>query len=487
MNTKIDNFIKKSNDIHNNKYDYSKVDYINNSTKVCIICPEHGEFWQTPNSHLSGVGCPSCYGNKKLTNTQFIEECKKIHNGKYSYDKTHYKNKRSKVIITCPIHGDFEQLAANHKRGQGCPECGKKYAKEYRKYNHQHFINESNSRFDNEYEFPNIINEYENSHSKITIKHNKCNTFFTKIACDHITSPYGGCPHCFINKSFPEIEIFNFVKDLLSENELIYTNCRNIIDNELDIYIPNLNIAIEFNGLYWHSELQKTVDYHINKTNQCNEKGIRLIHIFEDEWLYKQDIVKSMLRNLLSKTENKIYARNCFLKEVSYNDTNEFLNKNHIQGMCVSKIRYGLYYNNELVSVMTFGNLRKNLNCKKNDNEYELLRFCNKLNTNVIGGASKLFKHFIKNIKPSSITSYADRRYSNGNLYNVLGFKLDHISKPNYSYIIKGLRYNRFSFRKNILIEKYDCPQTTTEHEFMKSKGWYRIYDCGCFCYKMFF
>ena len=118
LKTNTENFINKSKQVHGDKYDYSKVEYVNNSTKVCIICPEHGEFWQTPNSHLSGNGCPKCYGNKKLTTEEYVSECKKIHNNKYSYDKTIYVNKRSKIIITCPIHGDFIQTAGKHKTSE---------------------------------------------------------------------------------------------------------------------------------------------------------------------------------------------------------------------------------------------------------------------------------------------------------------------------------------------------------------------------------
>ena len=114
-----------------------------------------------------------------------------------------------------------------------------------------------------------------------------------------------------------------------------------------------------------------------------------------------------------------------------------------------------------------------------------MLRFCNKLNTSVVGGASKLLKHFIKEIEPNEIISYSDRRWGSGNMYEQLGFTLDHISKPNYFYVIKGKRENRFAYRKDILIREYGCPEDMSEHEFMLSKGWYRIYDCGTKVWKL--
>ena len=165
---------------------------------------------------------------------------------------------------------------------------------------------------------------------------------------------------------------------------------------ELDIFSPKYNIAIEYDGLYWHNEKNVDMNYHLMKTELCENKGIQLIHIFEDEWTDKQDIVKSRLKSIFGVIDNRIYARKCEIKEVSHNESKLFLEKNHIQGNVNSKYRYGLYYNNELVSLMTFGNMRKSLGSKTKNECYELLRFCNKLNTSVIGGASKLFKHFIK-------------------------------------------------------------------------------------------
>ena len=253
---------------------------------------------------------------------------------------------------------------------------------------------------------------------------------------------------------------------------------------EIDIYIPSLKLGIEYDGLRWHSEIfNKGANYHLSKTEECERQGIRLIHIFEDEWQYKRDIVKSRLLNLIGKTPDKIYARKCAIKEVDSHTASKFLNENHIQGTCNSSYRYGLYYNDELVSIMTFGKLRKNLGSTDKDGYYELLRFCNKLNTAVVGGASKLFKHFLKENKPTNVISYADRRWSNGGLYEKLGFTLNHKSKPSYFYVVNDKRENRFKYRKDVLVkEGYDSSKT--EHQIMLERGIYRIYDCGCLVYE---
>ena len=186
-----------------------------------------------------------------------------------------------------------------------------------------------------------------------------------------------------------------------------------------------------------------------------------------------------MILNKLNKTENKIFARKCEVKEISDNNlVKYFLNNNHIQGNINSSVKIGLFYNNELISLMTFGKLRKPLNSKSTDNEYEMLRFCNKLNTNIIGGASKLFKYFLKQYNPNKVISYADRGYSNGNLYKQLGFELEHITEPNYYYIIDNNRKHRFGFRKDILV-KQGFDSNKSEHEIMLERKIYRIYNSG--------
>jgi hypothetical protein len=279
-------------------------------------------------------------------------------------------------------------------------------------------------------------------------------------------------------KSIKEKEVIDFLSSLGLN---LIKGDRDILNGkEIDILIPDFNIGIEFNGLYWHCEKYVDKDYHLNKTNVCESKGIHLIHIFEDEWVNNKDIVKSRLKNLFKLTENKVYGRKCIIKEVNTKDKTKFLNDNHIQGTIGSKVNLGLYYNDELVSIMTFGKGRVVMNGVKN--EWELLRFCNKINHSVIGGASKLFKHFIKNYNPKQLISYADRRWSQGNLYDQLGFNKTHNSTPNYFYVVNNEREHRFKYRKNLLVEAgFDIKKT--EREIMYDRGIYRIYDCGNLVY----
>lgn len=260
--------------------------------------------------------------------------------------------------------------------------------------------------------------------------------------------------------------IREFYKGTIIQHDRIVLNGK-----ELDIYIPEKKLAIEFDGLYWHDERHKENAYHLKKTQECAKKGIQLIHIFEDEWRDKRDIVISRLKSLLGMNE-RTFARMCAIRQITYQESLDFLEENHIQGNCVSKYRYGLFHNNELVSVMTFGKSRFK-------NEYELLRFANKLGMNVIGGAGKLFKHFL-NDHPEidRIVSFADKRWSVGNLYEKLNFFKVADIPPNYFYILNKRRHNRIEFQKHKLVaEGYDINKS--EHEIMIERNIFRIYDCG--------
>jgi hypothetical protein len=265
--------------------------------------------------------------------------------------------------------------------------------------------------------------------------------------------------------------------DFLSNYTTVEQSRRDIISpKEIDIWLPEFNIGVEYNGLYYHSTKNNriTPTYHLEKTEIINSLGYKLIHIFSDEWIYKKDIVKSRLLNILNKTQHIIYARNTVIKEVDNTQAKIFLDNNHIQGNVGSRYRYGLFYNEELVSIMTFGISRFNKNY-----EWELLRFCNKVNFSVVGGASKLLNYFVKN-NSSSIISYADRRWSDGNLYKQIGFDFLHNSKPNYYYVTGTERHSRNKYQKHKLKEIlpiYDS--ILSEKVNMENNGYYRIYDCG--------
>jgi len=331
-----------------------------------------------------------------------------------------------------------------------------------------------------QYKKLNIIDFTNNN--EIKIKCDKCNKiyFITSNLLNLRINRYNidPCLHCNpLNNKQSSYER-ELVKHLSKHNIKYNINDRKIINPyEIDIYLPDYNIAFEINGLYWHSELFKDKNYHLDKTNKCLKKGIHLIHIWEDEWLYKNNIIISMINNILKLNKTKIYARNTIFKKINNKEAKNFLIKNHLQGYIPAKWSFGLYYKNEIISVMTFSKTRKLLG--SNNNNIELLRFCNKLNTNVIGGASKLFKNS-KIYFNTDIISYAKQDWvlKDNNIYNLLNFKFIHITKPGYYWTKQTKRYHRYNFRKDKLI-KYGYNKKLTETQIMNNREYYKIYDTG--------
>jgi hypothetical protein len=296
--------------------------------------------------------------------------------------------------------------------------------------------------------------------------------------CKYKTYDNEYCPACFprmSGHSLLEKELVDFIKSV--ENGVILENSRNFIAPlELDIVIPDKNLAFEFDGIYWHSELAgKDPQYHVKKTKLCRENGIRLVHIFENEWTTKQDIVKSRISNMLGLSR-RIAARRCKVVYLDAQAKSAFIKQNHIQGDARSSINIGLVYEGEIIAAMTFGKPRF---AKKF--EWELIRYSNALGITVTGGASRLFAEFIRRHSPTTVVSYSDRRWNTGRLYERLGFHFSHSSDPNYFYFKnpdKLWSRNRFQKHKlQKLLESFD-PELT-EWENMQANGWNRIWDCG--------
>lgn len=265
--------------------------------------------------------------------------------------------------------------------------------------------------------------------------------------------------------SYYEQEIETFIKSL--DVDVICHDRLHIKPQEIDIFIPQFNFGIEFNGNYWHSTNNKDICYHQNKSLDAQNKGLFIYHIFEYEWddERKRTIIKSQLRNLCHKNENKVYARNCEIREI--NDirlVRQFLDNNHLQGFRNSNIKIGLFYNNELVSLLTFGKPYLN---KSNKYDWELYRFCNKLNTSVIGAFDKLLKYFIQTYQPKSILTYSDFAKGTGNVYKKLHFEQLELTTPNYIWT-----------NGNNVLSRYQT-QMKDEYKIMTSKDFIKIYDCG--------
>lgn len=281
--------------------------------------------------------------------------------------------------------------------------------------------------------------------------------------------------------SFSEIELYNFIESLLNcevvrnKNFTISGKVR-----ELDIFIPDYNMGIEYNGLYWHSELYKDSNYHSEKRELFDSIGINLVQVFESDWINKPEIVKSLLRTKLGLV-NKIYGRNTEIFELTNEQAEEFLNINHLKGYVKAKYHIGLKYKEDIVCVMSVSIARFDKNY-----DYEILRFATKLNTSVTGGFSKIIK-YLDSMGIKSLVSYVDLMYFNGSSYEQNGFKFIKKTKPGYYYWNKSKSLNlenRQSYQKHKLsniLDNFD--NTLSEHENMLNNNYLRIYDAGNFVF----
>jgi hypothetical protein len=336
-----------------------------------------------------------------------------------------------------------------------------------------------------------INNKDGNTSRPYNFKCLKCdNVFSSTLLC---SGKIPICRKCFpITKNSKLEEIF---RDFINELGIKHLdNNRTLLNGkEIDLFLTDYNLGIELNGNYHHSEIygEKDKTYHFEKLMIATNVKIKLLQIFEDELLLKKEIVFSRIKNILGITENKIFARKCVIKEISKTDSKIFLEKNHLQGDSVDKVRLGLYLNDKLITVITFGKKRNSLGNTSITDEYELLRFAGKINTNIVGGFSRLLKYFIKGYNPSKIITYADSRWSGiipeDTIYYKNGFKFIHQTPPNYWYVnTKDFlhRFHRFTFRKDVLIKEGFSPDKT-EWEIMQEKGFDRIWDCGSMKFEM--
>lgn len=469
-----DEFVKKLRKELPENISTEKVVYEGSNEKITLVCDKHGEFEKFPSEAKNG--CPECNkeARREKNKNKFLKKAKEVHGDTYDYSKVDYIDTDTKVTIICKEHGEFLQTPYKHINGQGCPKCGLKKIGEKKRKPFKDFVKKARAKHGSKYEY--VRESYTKVNDFLDImcqKHGK----FSQIGANHLVGC--GCPSCSKGStSKDEKELASFLEEIVP----IETNDRKILGGkEIDIVIPSKKLAIEYNGLFWHSDVNKDDNYHIEKTKESESKGYRMIHVFSDEWINKKEVVKSRLLNIVGKTPNIIYARKCTIKEVPTKEAMEFLDKNHLQGRVGATIKIGLYNNNELVSLMTFGNQRKNLGNKSKEGYFELLRFCNKLNTSVVGGASKLMNYFERKYRPKSVLSYADRRWSDGKLYEKLGFDFDGATRPNYFYTKGDIRENRYTYRKSELLKKKMGEEHQTEREIMKNNGYLRVYDCGTY------
>lgn len=473
----FEKFLNQATQRHADTYIYNATTYINKSTKIDILCKKCEQvFHQTPHKHLLGQGCPKC-GKLKIGSSSrrsissFISKSIAIHNDLYDYSLVKYINCNVDVYIKCNKCGaGFHQTPYNHLKGHGCFQCSMKKVGDLYRSSTGEFINKAIAIHGERYDYQKV--NYHNNVVKITIICRKCSKTFEQTPSSHLQGNGCGCH----TASLGQQQIFDFV----NQHTTVIQNDRNKIrPSELDLYLPAHQLAIEYNGLYYHSYHpddggKPDPSYHQRKTIACELANIRLIQVFENEWYNSQDLVKSIICAKIGKFESIYYARKLTCRGIGESEASIFFNSNHINGHRPASTYIGLYTDDQLLCGMAFSRHQKY--------QYELIRYASKMNTLIVGGASRIFTRFLRDTSADSVLSYADRRYSNGDLYRTLGFAFTKTTKPNYYYIKRLKLYSRQQFQKHKLNNKLQIfDQNLSESENMYMNGYRKLWDAGHF------
>lgn len=449
--------------------------------------------------------CPICgkkfYARKKYKKITCSEECYWKY---YDEHRSEINEKRSKSMFEANSHKTREQKQAELMKRR--ETCLKRYGYDmkHKTPEYREWFSQKMKQIDWSQRSAKVKESLKKKYSEIcekdnlelvdfrgrfdaTVKCKKCGNVFDVHVLGYLSeyANHNLCRKCHPNaNSLKNTEPSNFIKGILDLAGVSYEvgNREAIPPYEIDIFIPSENVGIEVNGNYWHSELGggRGKYYHINKTERAFDSGIKLIHVFEDEIVSKPEIVKSRILNVVGKTEKNIYARNCSVSEVGFTEKHSFFEENHIDGDSASKYNIALIHDGEIVSIASFG--KRSLG---KSSSFELIKFCLKNNTNVIGGFSKILKYFIEKYDPEAITTYSDIRWSGidheKSFYALNGFKYIKQTTPNYFYVDRKnylKRLNRLNFTKKKLIKEGFNP-SETETKIMLERGFDRIWDCG--------
>lgn len=489
------------------RYDFSGAAYHGALERMTGIgCPQHGAFAQYPSQlRKNGAGCQACGDlvrrvKRRTPVAEVIERASARHNGFYTYDRAVYVNNSTKFTVTCPLHGDFSITPNGHlSGGKGCPECGalkrghrsdvtasgRKTADAKIARFAAKFQDAARAIHGNLYDYSSAV--YKGQQTKITISCPSHGPF--DQTPEHHTKRAQGCPECSHHRSKGEAAIARFMSIFGPTEE---RNRKLIAPKELDIYAPWAGVAVEYCGEYWHAassaeEERKDRTRHLDKHRACEAVGIRLLTVYESEWLARPFAIRRLVRNALGKARGRVMARKCEVSVVGSGEAAAFFDRYHPQGGSGWGQAYGLRYRGKLVACMrfTFGANDRGAGAER---MWTLTRYATRVS--VTGGASKLFAAFVAEHHPHSVKSFSDNRYFTGGMYEKLGFSLEEDADPDYQvYHPKtGLLAKAAWQRKNIPARIREIGSSETfdprsdprsERDMTYILGAQRMFDCG--------
>lgn len=468
-------FIDRAIKTHGDKYDYSETVYSDMNTEVTVRCPKHGYFTQRAGDHVHGYGCQKCgQRNTKSTTEEFVNRSRLIHGDKFDYSRVEYKGNKVKVCLICPVHGEFWITPNHHLRGVGCGKCGKAVFSSSRITSREDYIVQCRKAHGDTYAYDLV--EYKTTKHKVNIVCRE-HGVFSQMAESHKNGH--GCPKCSCaGTSKGQMDLILFLSkstEVIEEFVLPGSKMR------LDAFLPAMNIGVEYHGLRWHSTAickhNPTKDF--EKHLLAESLGIRIIHIYEDEWRYNRSVVENILLSAMGLLP-RIHARKTKVVVVPDHEARQFLDAHHIQGGRKNTISLGLIFDDDLVAVMGFDMLRS-VRTNTDYGHWELTRYAAKYC--IVGGPSKLLKRFVSMKLCHTLTSYADRRMFTGSMYEKIGFTRVHETRPDYHYTtgyIEDRRIHKSRMQKKNLAKIFpSADMTKTEVEICRENRLYQIFDCG--------
>jgi hypothetical protein len=433
-------------------------------SKIPIWCDVHGKFFTqlAANHRALGQGCPDC-GKKtyqeKRRSKGFIDAFEKAHGQTYDYSEVEYINSKTPVRIICRKHGPFMQKPNSHLSGHGCPACWEDRRQGFARNRNEDYVANYAARakevHNNRYE---ILSTPKNAHDLVAFNCPDHGPFLQK-AYSHLQGI--GCPVCGKITSYQQREVAALIEgmgfSIIQDERLILGGLH------IDIWVPEKRVGIEYNGNYWHTE-RRVGNKHREKYDRAKAAGIKLVQIFDFEWLERPQAVQNRLKAILGVSE-AFAARKLTICQPTLSEAAAFFDQVHTQGAGAARgVAYALKRGDEIIACATFAKSRYGKSA-----EWELLRYASI--GRVQGGFTRLFKAFVKDLAPSSVVSYADLRWGEGSVYGVAGFKLDGVTPPDYWYANKEKRISRYKAQQR--------PPGQSEKEWADACGYEKVLGVG--------